>query len=479
MVLSVWTVILLFMPLVGGSAEPPPTSGSAAEKLPHSIVQTLHPVVEIEEDVYSYHNANNGAGPMWCSGSTCLVRVGDNLFASGLETLDDIPPLNNCRWMLFQRGRAGWKLQRADQNGRTREPSPLAGFPDGRLILSANPTLGRNPEPNGGPAQPQLLQFSADKPGAPFQTILPGWKESPPFSEHSYRSLAADGPNRELILFQNIGYTHAEWAFRDGEETWVAQGQLRWPWGAEYDKPQPIRVCYPNVALHNRAVHFCGVSDILEPYEKFRDYKKQLTGRHWDYDFRRLFYTWTPDITTGKFGQWVEIASRDKTCGWISPGDLWVAPDGAAHLLWSERAIDERLRQKFFPDARQSHALNYAIVKEGKVVLRRTLMEAVEGESREVPSSGRFHVTPGGRLFVLFYVNGVNSREQSISENRLMEILSGGQTGPPVRVPLESPFRSYFTTTPRAGSPPSRHVEILGQRVGAGSTISYAKIRLW
>jgi hypothetical protein len=37
----------------------------------------LAPVVEIEEDVYTYTNANNGAGPMWCSGSTSMVRVGD------------------------------------------------------------------------------------------------------------------------------------------------------------------------------------------------------------------------------------------------------------------------------------------------------------------------------------------------------------------------------------------------------------------
>ncbi|MBI4621802.1 MAG: hypothetical protein HY736_01110, partial [Verrucomicrobia bacterium] len=33
----------------------------------------LAPVVEIEEDVYTYANANNGAGPMWCAGSTTLV----------------------------------------------------------------------------------------------------------------------------------------------------------------------------------------------------------------------------------------------------------------------------------------------------------------------------------------------------------------------------------------------------------------------
>ncbi len=49
----------------------------------------LRPVVEIEEDVYNYEPANNGAGPLWCFGSTCLARIGDLVFASGLETLKD------------------------------------------------------------------------------------------------------------------------------------------------------------------------------------------------------------------------------------------------------------------------------------------------------------------------------------------------------------------------------------------------------
>ncbi len=73
------------------------TAGSAA----------VRPIVEIEEDVYAYTSADNGAGPMWCHGSTCLVRMGDDLFASGLETLPNTKPLNNCRWMLFQRGPQG------------------------------------------------------------------------------------------------------------------------------------------------------------------------------------------------------------------------------------------------------------------------------------------------------------------------------------------------------------------------------------
>lgn len=96
--------------------------------------------------------------------------------------------------------------------------------------------------------------------------------------------------------------------------------------GAEYDKPEPVRICYPNVAVHDRAVHFFGVSDIIEPYKAWRDFKRELTGQQWDYDFRRLFYTWTRDITKEPFNKWVEIASRDKTCGRVFPGDLWLAP---------------------------------------------------------------------------------------------------------------------------------------------------------
>ena len=439
----------------------------------------LRPAVEIEEDVYTYESADNGAGPMWCSGSTCLVRAGNDVLASGLETLKDAKPLNNCRWMLFRRSAAGWEKVRVDETGRTREPCPIATFSDGRVFLSVNPTLVPRGQPGGGPARPEILQFSGADPTETPETLLPTWSGKPSFTEHSYRSFAADGPNRELILFQNIGYTHAEWAFRDKAGQWSAQGRLPWPWGADYEKPEPIRVCYPNVALKGRAVYFCGVSDIIEPHRAWREFKKQLTGRDWDYDFRRLFLTWTPDITREKFRDWVEIASRDKTCGWISPGDLWVAPDGAVHLLWAERALDERLRAKFFPDAKQRHALNYAVVRDGKVVLRRTLAEGGEGLSGEIPSAGRFQVTPDQRLTAFYYTGGRGPEGTPVSENRLMEILPGGKTGAPVTVPLKRPFTSFFTTTVRGGSPPSHTLELLGLREGAPLTVSYARVRLF
>jgi hypothetical protein len=415
---------------------------------------------------------------MWCSGSTCLVRVQDRVFASGLEMLPQFPPLNNCRWLLFERTENGWQPRGSDPVGRTREPCPLVGFSDGTLWLSANSTL-TDPTRTAGPAQPQMLRWKAADTTAAPETILPVWDGAPEFSEHSYRSLAADGTKGELILLQNVGYTHAEWAFRDAEGQWSAQGKLEWPWGGEYDQPQPIRVCYPNVMLRNRAVYFCGVSDIVEPYARWRAAKKEITGREWDYDFRRLFFTWTDDITSKKFEKWVEIASRDKTCGWIGPCDLHVGDDGRVHVLWTERAIDPRLRAKFFPEDRQSHSLNYAIVARGQVVHQQALVLAEEGGANEIVGAARFHVAPSNRLFVFFHVSGTNPQGQSISENRILELNSNGSIGEPARVPLQSPLVAFFTATIRGGSPPSHVLDLLGLRADQGNAIGYARIRLW
>jgi hypothetical protein len=156
-----------------------------------------------------------------------------------------------------------------------------------------------------------------------------------------------------------------------------------------------------------------------------------------------------------------------------------VAPDGAAHIVWTERALDERLRQKFFPEAKQSQALNYAVVREGKVAARRTLLVAEEGKSNEIPSAPRFQVTPDNRLFLIFYVQGSDGSGQAVSENRLLELLPDGESGAPVRVPFKQPFTSYFTAGVRGGSPPSNTLELLGQRASAPLTMSYARVRLW
>jgi hypothetical protein len=436
-----------------------------------------YPAIEVEEEVYQYVPANNGAGPMWCHGSTCMVRVGDRVFASGLETVTDWVPLNNCRWLLFERTTEGWKLRHVDKENRTREPSPLVTFSNGQLFVSVNPTL-TNPDEYDGESKPEILLFKTDDSQLPFEHLSPVWAGEPPFTEHSYRSFAADGPRNELVLFQNIGYDRAEWTFRDATGKWSAQGQLWWPFGNDDEVAEPIRVCYPNVMLKDRAVYFCGVSDIIEPNEAWRQFKKQLTGKDWDYDFRRLFFTWTDDITNSEFNPWIEIASRDETCGWIFPADLWVSPEGSVHLLWTERAIDERLREKFFPDAKQSYALNYAIVRKGEIVTRRSLVLAEEGGSNEIPADGRFHVTPENRLLVIFYVRGTDKNGQPVDENRIMELGPDGIPGSTYKLALKQRLSSFFTATVRAGSQPSSIIDLLGTPSNGKNAINYVRIRI-
>ncbi len=464
----------LLAPAVLPASSPPIFFAYSAQDRPPA------PIVEMEQDVYSFEPADNGAGPMWCSGSTCLVRARDDVFASGLETLKDQPPLNNCRWTLWHARATTWEPLQFDPEGRTREPCPLVVFPDdGRFLLSANPTLNADGRAGGGPARPELLLFSVTKAAAPPVRVLPEWSGRPAFTEHSYRSFAADGPNHELILFQNLGDTHAEWTLRGSDGGWTAHGQLQWPTDTNHAAQPVVRVCYPDVALVDRAVYFAGVSDIIEPNPAWRAFKKQLTGRDWDYDFRRFFFTWSEDITGGGFHEWVELASRERTCGWITPGDLWVDGDDVVHVVWTERALDERLRAKFFPGEKQRYELNYAQVRDGEVLLRQTLAFAEEGKGNEIPGLARFQVTPDGRLFVFYYVNGTDAAGQAISENRLIELRPDGTTSPPMKVPLKHPLTSFFTASTRAGCLPSKTLDLLGTRAGNSDTISYARIRLW
>ena len=96
--------------------------------------------VDLEEVVYSFEPAKNGAGPMWCFGNTCVVRSDDDVFVSGLHTLPDAKPLNNCVPSLMRRDKSGWtSIYR--ETGRTREPSPLGIVPDDRVLLSLNTSI--------------------------------------------------------------------------------------------------------------------------------------------------------------------------------------------------------------------------------------------------------------------------------------------------------------------------------------------------
>jgi hypothetical protein len=214
------------------------------------------------------------------------------------------------------------------------------------------------------------------------------------------------------------------------------------------------------------------VSDIVEPRKAWKEYKFKLTGREWDYDFRRLFYTWSRDISTGQFEEWVEIASREETAGHIFPCDLWRAPDGNVHILWTEKALDDRLQQDFFPQEKQSQALNHAVLKEGEVIFRQAIMFS-EDQDALLPGRGRFQVTPEDRLFVLYHVYG---RDTGYNENRLVEVGKDFLLSEHLKVGLARPLSSFFTATVRGGSEPSNIIDVLGE--DGHQEMRYASIRI-
>jgi hypothetical protein len=110
--------------------------------------------------------------------------------------------------------------------------------------------------------------------------------------------------------------------------------------------------------------------------------------------------------------------------------------------------------------------------------LRRALFLVEEGNPGESVGAARFQVTPDHRLFLVVYVSGTDNAGKAVSENRVMEILAGGDTGPQTRIPFAKPFSFYFTATVRGGSPPSNTIEFLGPQAGSGTTIGYGRVKL-
>ena len=478
--------------------------------------------MKAEETVFSGRYSNNGADPMWCLGNTCIARRGEDVFVSAYERLAGFEPYNDCRWVLLKRTPAGWERQQADDTGRQREPSPLGCLPDGRLVLSSNPTLLPSDASGGGPARPELIEFDAANPTAPARRQQPKWSGTPPFNQHSYRSMAVDGTNGELILFQNVDYSHSEWAFRARNGEWLS-GQLQWPpysatdlapFGATH-----ARVNYPVVRLRGRAAHFMGTSSFdnwsrVTTAEELERYTGKDAGSMDGWIFglraRRVRYTWTERIGETPFHKWVEIDDALDDGGLVFPGDLHVDESGTVHLLWYKGPMQQYARDKWFPDIELRASIRYATLRDGKVLQRRVLTEA--GKHRtvkmfgEVPNTGsvafhgqtkkilrggvlatpRFHVTPDGGLFVVYYV----SDGAGLSENRIMEIRADGTTFPAITIPLKHPLIQFFTATPRAGCAPSWTLDLLGRRRGTrcpieatdneehDDTLSYARVNL-
>jgi hypothetical protein len=433
-----------------------------------AVGSDVQAIVELEEVVTTYVAANNGAGPLWCFGSTVIARDGEEVFLSSIETGKDVPPLCNCRWQLWHRGIDGWKLVQNEEQYRQREPCPIAALPGGSVFLSVNPST----EPAGtkyGPCRPLVLRFDRKNLAATPKTEKPAFANGTYFTDHSYRGFGADGASGELLLL-NVNAKTAKYfvSHRDRQGVWHERGTIGFP----------IRGAYPEVALRNGAAHVLAIGDIVEPNEEWRKLKAEKTKATWDYVFRRLFYTYTPAIGAKPFTEPLEVETVDATGGHITNLDLFIDAAGRAHLLYLRLPYANAIiREKCFPKAESNAYLEYAVIKDGEVISRRTLAETPKDGKSLTPGYARFHVGSGEKLYVVAYGSMNDEAGKSFSDNFLAAPPSGNDKPVFKRLNLNHPLSNFMTNTPRGGSKPGDVIDLHG--TGADPlTLRYARIRL-
>ena len=417
----------------------------------------IEPRVVAEEDVYTFTNPDNGSGPMWSYGCSPIARVGDRVFVSEMETGEGVPRLCNTRWRLLERTNEGWKLVAETPDYKQREPTLLTTDAKDRLFLYVNTSL-MPPGTEYGPCEPHLLAFGlGESPLKPVK-IAPAWDGAPTYTDHSYRGYAADAAAQRILMFNIDAKTsiqHFCLLAMDGSA--LANGSVTFP----------IRGCYPQVAIENGRAHIFAVGDVVEPVEEWRAYKKEQTGREWDYVFRRLFYAWNKDVEHGAFGEPIEVANVDATAGHLSNQDMWVAPNGDAYLMYLELEVGSALmRDKFFPGKSTDSSLMLAKVHDGAVTERRVI---ISNTGPERAGHARFHVTPRGEVYALAYVSG------ETAQNVLIPIYPSFAPDQRIPVPFKSPFGSFLLASARAGNAASDTIDLIGTN-GKGNSMAYGQV---
>lgn len=454
---QVGTDRVLFVDGVHLSMEGHARVGAALAEAMRGPIATPRIVVRREEDIYTYTPPNNGSGPLWSFGCAISLRLDDTLLVSEMETGVDVPPLSNTRWRLRKRADDGWTAPAEASEYRQREPTILAATSDTTFFLYVNDSA----EPPGaryGRCVPHLLKFRLGEPGPP-EPIMPEWTGTPKFTDHSYRGFASDRARRELLMLNiDAGTSVQNWCRLTEAGEALGHGQIVFP----------IRSCYPHVALRDGAGYVLAIGDIVEPVEEWRKFKFEQTQREWDYVFRILYFTWSPDLSAQGFAEPIEIANVDDTAGHIMNQDLWIGPENEALIMYTECEVQSPLmRDRFFPGKSTVNSLHLAVVKDGAVTARRTL---IEGTPERAPGHARFHETPDGAVYAVMCLTGAQPG------NYLMRVYPEDSIAEPIPIPLGRPFGSFLLPTVRAGNLPSNTIDIVG--ACAPDTISYAEILL-
>lgn len=413
-------------------------------------------VVETECDIFTLLPPENGSGPLWSYGCTQVARLGDDVFVSIMETGEGVPLLSNTRWRLMRISGGEQKIVAEADGYRQREPASLAAVPPDRLFLYVNDSQ-EAPGVKYGHCLPHLLSFSGEK--YRQKALFPKWDRKHHFTDHSYRGYAADAASGHLLMLNIDATTSVQNAcLMNSKGKTLATGSITFP----------VRACYPQVAVRDKAVQVLAVGDIVEPVDAWREYKFEQTKQQWDYVFRRLFLVGTPDLSRESFGAVLEIDSVDDTGGHITNQDLWVSPEGEAWVLYSRREVqNELMRDKFFPEKSVIDSLWLVRVRNGEITHKELLVEGTE-ESR--PAQARFQETPDGALHVILYLTGADAG------NKALRVFPETKERVLLPLPLQEPLPSFCLANTRSGNASSYMVDFYG--TPGNNRFRYAGVRL-
>ena len=426
-----------------------------------------------DESITTTTKSNNGSNPMWCVGAPLLVRDKKGTVWASISVHDsEAPSYCNTHWELWRRPVAGqWERARKGTAATEREPCPLMLLNDESLVLSIQPKiLERDISVSGVNVtwfcQPALAVYNPSAIEKEPRLWVPDFGVAAIFDQHSYRGAGVDSARGELLtmVIDRDDIYRPTW--RDAAGTWHPLAPITFP----------VRACYPEVVLRNRAAHVFAIGDIVEQNEEWKAEKFRVLKQHWDYAFRRLFYTWSPDLAAEGLRPPIEIDSADDTAGWMENLDMLVDAQNRVHLLWIRRNIQyDFMRDRFFPGQPITESVMHAVIEEGRVVARETLMhrELTAGPMMNGHqfTGGRLHLLPDGRLFAVIVAKDTPAEPTSGSGLYVQQLdLMGKSSAVPVRVPLATspPERTFFTNTMRGGSQPSHDLDLLGTETHDG-----------
>lgn len=352
---------------------------------------------------------DNGAGPVWSRGNSPIVRVGDRVFVTNSRVIPDRARLNRTSLELYEkRGEGDWQLVFYDEGVFQREPCPILYLGGGRLAVTVNPTVEhyeKEQESLYVPCTPMVYLFDISDGVKKTDTIrLPWDNPSYQFMDHSYRSFAVDSENGNLF------FTNQYRAGEGGEHCYSLLDRNFKPLrSAPLRFPQ--RSCYHNIAMRDGECYVFAIQDIEEPNEEWRRYKYETTGVYWDYDFRKLYLNYSPNLETDGFAPSVLVCDRDATCGWVTNLDCCYDANGDMLLLVSAQNVHAPfMRDRFFPNEPLETVLELYRFSHGQMT-GKVILDRSSEEDKESLYGGFFHTAASGEVYLIW------SKETDVASN--------------------------------------------------------------